>query len=97
MARKRYRKWRVNDIRKIKHLRDEGYTWTQIANIFGESKINITQIYKYYRPMLDEATEKRAEAVAAVTNSDANKVLRLREIDIEEIVDTIVEILEKKS
>lgn len=92
MSRKKYRKWKLSDIRKIKHLRDESRTWSDIANIFNEKKVNIIQIYKYYSPMLGSIDERKEEAVEAVMESRI-RMLGIRKQDIEEIVDIVTQVV----
>ena len=87
MSRKKYRKWTIQDMRKLRELRQEGLTWAAIADMYGEKKTNLIQIYTYYKPVLEEMDVDRSRIISKIA---ASNVTGLSERMIGSIYDPIV-------
>ena len=63
MAKKKYTKWTTGDLMKIQRLRADNVSWTSIAIQFNTTKDNVVNIYRYYKPMLEDREMKIEKAI----------------------------------
>ena len=95
MARKQYRKWTTKDIRHIKDLRNEGYTWQQIADVYNTSKDNICNIFKYYKDVLNDREQVIEEAVDTAMSEAQTQMISYRRQDVRRMAEILADKLGK--
>jgi len=78
---KTYRKWYVEDIRRIQRLRREGVLWTEIAKTYKTSSPNVQKMFKYYSSEVLVREHDRISVVDAAMKSDNAQLIQLAGIN----------------
>ena len=92
MAKKKYRKWAVGDIRRILQLREEGVLWTEIAKMYKTSSPNIQKMFKYYSgEVIAREHERKAVVGAAMKSGNAQLIQQvgINTLLLEELLNSV--------